>query len=112
MVTRGEEHYMSRFAKALALVLLSASAVFGQAVAIGSISGAVTDPTGGFVPGATVRATETLKGTVHTVATDAEGRYNFTNLPVGPYRLEAQAKGFPAPRSFPPKALTSVSRLT
>ncbi len=85
---------MSRYAVVFALVLLSASALFGQAVAIGSVSGAVTDQSGSAVPGAAVKATETLKGTVHTAVTNAEGRYNLTNLPVGPYRLEAQAKGF------------------
>jgi hypothetical protein len=78
----------------LAVALLSASAVFGQAVAIGSISGVVTDQTGSFVPDATVQMTETDKGTVHTGNTNAEGRYTFNNLPVGPYRLDVQAKGF------------------
>ena len=77
-----------------AVVLLSASAAFGQAVAIGSVSGLVTDQTGSYVPDATVLMTETLKGTVHTGNTNAEGRYTFNNLPVGPYRLEVQAKGF------------------
>jgi hypothetical protein len=78
----------------LAVVVLSASAVFGQAVAIGSVSGSVTDQTGSSIPDATVRMTETDRGTVHSANTSPEGRYNFTNLPVGPYRLEVQAKGF------------------
>src|SRR5450432_151805 len=78
----------------LAVALLSGSAVFGQAVAIGSISGVVTDPTGSIVPDATVQMMETEKGTAHTQSTNAEGRYTFNNLPTGPYRLEVQAKGF------------------
>jgi len=85
---------MSRYAAALALALLSASAVFGQAVAIGSISGEVTDQSASAFPGNTVRATETLKGTVHSTVTNVEGSYTLTNLPPGPYRLEAQSKGF------------------
>ena len=80
--------------RVLAVALLSGSAVFGQAVAIGSISGVVTDQTGSIVPDATVQMTETDKATVHTANTNAEGRYTFNNLPVGPYRLEVQAKGF------------------
>ncbi|HMC61133.1 MAG TPA: carboxypeptidase regulatory-like domain-containing protein, partial [Candidatus Solibacter sp.] len=76
------------------MALLSGSAVFGQAVAIGSISGVVTDPTGSIVPDATVQMMETEKGTAHTQSTNAEGRYTFNNLPTGPYRLEVQAKGF------------------
>src|SRR5450759_4973359 len=92
-IFRGES-IMSRITTALALIFLSASAVFGQAVAIGSVSGTVSDQSGSFVPGATVNMTETDKGTVHTVTTTADGRYTFNNLPTGPYRLDAQAKGF------------------
>jgi hypothetical protein len=85
---------MSRMITLLALVLLSACAVFGQAVAIGSVSGSVTDQSGSFVPGATVRMIDTERGTVHNGNTNTEGRYTFNNLPVGSYRLEVQATGF------------------
>ena len=85
---------MSRMTTLLALVLLSACAVFGQAVAIGSVSGSVTDQSGSFVPGAAVRMIDTERGTVHTGNTNTEGRYTFNNLPVGAYRLEVQANGF------------------
>src|SRR6516164_103780 len=85
---------MSRLTTLLALALLSACAVFGQAVAIGSVSGTVTDSSGSTVPGATVRMIETDKATVHTANTTPDGRYTFNNLPAGPYRLEVQAGGF------------------
>jgi len=85
---------MSRLTTLLALALLSACAVFGQAVAIGSVSGTVTDSSGSTVPGATVRMIETDKATVHTANTTPDGRYTFNNLPTGPYRLEVQASGF------------------
>ena len=85
---------MSRMTTVLVLIFLSASAIFGQAVAIGSVSGTVSDQSGSIVPGATVHMTETDKGTVHTGTTDAEGHYTFNNLPVGPYRLEVSANGF------------------
>jgi hypothetical protein len=83
-----------RFAPAILLSVLSLPAMFGQAVSVGSVSGAVTDQSGSAVPGVTVRMTETERGTVHTSVADPEGHYTFPNLPVGPYRLEAQAKGF------------------
>ena len=57
---------MSRIATILLLAFASASAIFGQAVAVGSVSGTVTDQSGSIVPGASVRMTETDKGTVHT----------------------------------------------
>jgi hypothetical protein len=85
---------MSRFVTVLALFLLAASAAFGQAVAIGSVNGVVTDQSGSLVPGATVILTETLKGTAHPVTTNAEGRYAVLNVPAGPCTLEVQAKGF------------------
>ena len=85
---------MSRMPKVFVLIFLSASAIFAQAVAIGSVSGTVSDQSGSFVPNATVRMTETERGTVHTGASNTEGRYVFNNLPVGPYRLEVSASGF------------------
>ena len=85
---------MSRFVTTLALFFLAAAAVYGQAVAIGSISGTITDQTGSYVPGATVRAMEVDKATVHTFVTAGDGRYTFPDLPIGPYRLQVQAKGF------------------
>ena len=69
-------------------------AAHAQAVAIASVSGVVTDQSGAAVPGVTVTITETDKSTAHATVTDAEGRYNFPTLPVGPYRLEAMGKGF------------------
>jgi hypothetical protein len=85
---------MFRFASAVVLSLLSLPVLFGQAVSVGSVSGVVTDQSGSAVPGVTVNMTETERSTVHTTTTGADGRYNFPNLPVGPYRLEAKAKGF------------------
>src|ERR1017187_3294377 len=85
---------MSRMTTVLVLIFLSASAIFGQAVAIGSVSGTVSDQSGSSVPNATVKMTENERGTVHTGTTDAEGHYTFNNLPVGPYRLEVSANGF------------------
>src|ERR1035438_1329887 len=85
---------MSRITTILVLIFLSASAIFGQAVAIGSISGTVSDQSGSSVPHAPAKMTETEMGTVHTGNTNAEGRYTFNNLPVGPYRLEVSAGGF------------------
>jgi hypothetical protein len=76
-----------RFAALLVLTFLSAAGLFGQAVAIGSVSGTVSDQSGSSVPGATVRMIETDKGTVYTGTSTADGRYTFNNLPTGPYRL-------------------------
>ena len=85
---------MSRITTVLVLILLSASAIFGQAVAIGSVSGTISDQTGSSVPNATVRMIAADKGTVYTGNSSVDGRYTFNNLPTGAYRLEVSANGF------------------
>lgn len=67
--------------------------LMAQAVT-GTIHGSAIDPSGAGVPGATVRATNTLTGEVHTRITDEVGDYLFPAVPVGQYRLEAEMIGF------------------
>ncbi|MBV8895909.1 MAG: TonB-dependent receptor [Acidobacteriaceae bacterium] len=68
--------------------------ILAQAVDVASVSGTVTDSTGGPVANATVAITETERQVTQNVATDPGGHYAFNNLPVGPYRLEVKAQGF------------------
>jgi hypothetical protein len=75
----------------LALALLSASA-FGQA--IGSITGVVQDASEARIPGVSVTATNTATGVKTPTTTNESGAYNFSNLSVGPYMLEATLPGF------------------
>ena len=67
---------------------------FGQAVAVGEVSGVVSDSTGGTIPGAEVKITEIEKQFSRTASSDSAGRFTFPNLPVGPYRLDVIASGF------------------
>ena len=69
-------------------------ACFAQAVANAEVAGVVSDPSGAPIAGAEVRITETEKQTPRTVMSDAQGRYVFPNLPVGPYRLDISVPGF------------------
>jgi Carboxypeptidase regulatory-like domain len=78
----------------VALTLTVIPACFGQAVAVGSISGQVADPTGALIPGAEVTATQTETQFSRTATTDPEGYYTLPNLPVGPYLLTIKAQGF------------------
>jgi len=54
----------------------------------------VTDSSGAHLPKSSVQAINTLTGSVQTITTDAEGNYIFSALPVGEYRIEAEAPGF------------------
>jgi hypothetical protein len=60
----------------------------------GSISGAVTDPSGAVVPGATVTVENPVSGYLRTAKTDSTGRFQFSNLPFNPYHVTAAATGF------------------
>lgn len=72
--------------------LLLSSVAFGQAVS--QISGIIRDESGAVVTSVEVTATQTDTGFKRTALTDADGYYVLTNLPLGPYRLEAGKMGF------------------
>jgi hypothetical protein len=59
-----------------------------------TLSGTVFDPTRAAIPGATVRATDVLKGITTTTTTDSSGSYLFPNLPPDTYRLTFEKRGF------------------
>jgi len=59
-----------------------------------SISGQVTDESGGFVANAVVTLTASERNTVLKVTCDANGRYSFPNLPPGTYETSVTAPGF------------------
>ena len=74
-------------------VLLSGAVVSAQ-LSTAQLSGRVTDESGAVLPGVTVTATQTATGLTRSIVTDADGTYVLTNLPTGPYRLEAMLQGF------------------
>ncbi len=59
-----------------------------------SLTGVITDPSGGTVPGAKATLTDVDKGFVYNATTDATGRYLLRNLPPSTYRLAVEARGF------------------
>lgn len=77
----------------LAIMLAASLRVSAQAVT-GAILGTISDASGARVPGATVKAINSLTGVSHTTKADAQGDYIFPALPVGQYRIEADVAGF------------------
>src|SRR5437867_5472517 len=63
-------------------------------LATAELNGRVTDTSGAVLPGVTVTATQTATALVRTAVTDETGSYLISNLPTGPYRLEASLQGF------------------
>jgi hypothetical protein len=88
---------ISRLAKCLG-ILAFALALFpaGRLIAgiTASISGTVTDPSGGVIAGATVVATNLDTAVAITVTTNAQGFYSFQELPVGKYSISVTQTGF------------------
>src|SRR5438128_7974812 len=64
------------------------------AQATAQITGTVKDQTGAVLPGVEVTATQTETGVARTVVTNETGSYLLSNLPIGPYKLEATLPGF------------------
>src|SRR5664279_560030 len=62
----------------------------------GTISGAVTDPSGAGIPGAKVTVTETQTGTRIPTVSDNSGQYTAAFLLPGDYDINVQAPGFKA----------------
>ena len=60
----------------------------------GSISGTVTDATGGVVPSVALTLKNQATNLTYSTVADSTGTYTFLNLPVGAYTLAAVATGF------------------
>src|SRR5690349_18655422 len=73
-------------------VLIATPVVFGQPEA--RVSGAVTDPSGASVVGATVTALNTSTGASTPVVTNQAGIYTMPSLPPGNYTFTAEHPGF------------------
>jgi hypothetical protein len=77
------------------LVFLCAIGVTGLYAQVNAtISGTVTDTSGAAVSGAKVEVRNTGTSVAQTTLSDAQGRYNVAELPVGDYQVQANATGF------------------
>src|SRR5215472_17098737 len=93
----------------LAAVFVVVHGLIGQTFR-GSIAGVVTDASGAAIPGAGVKLDSPSTGLSHAVATNAQGRYAFPDLPVGTYTLTVSQTGFEA-KKFD-RVEVAVSRIT
>src|SRR5437899_5896952 len=92
---RGVLNIMKRLV--VVILIVFSLAVAGNAQTFrGTINGTVTDPSGGSVPNATVKATEITTGIDHNTVTTSEGAFAFQDIPLGFYKVTVTATGFPA----------------
>ena len=77
----------------IVFVLLSTALLVGQTFR-GTILGSVTDPSGAFVAGATVKVRNVATGIERTTVTSGDGSYNVPELPIGTYSVTITQTGF------------------
>ena len=78
----------------VAVLLLLLSGLGLRIASATELSGALTDPKGQVVPGATVRMLRRADASVRETRTDASGRFTFPDLSGGEYRVTAESPGF------------------
>src|SRR5262245_57608677 len=91
---RGRRVSMKKLFALMLLAGVSAPRMSAQSAPVAQISGTVQDSTGAAVPAAHVTITNTATSAARTVDSGTDGAYTFTNLPVGPYRLQVSKDGF------------------
>src|SRR5204863_6241512 len=82
------------------LGLLSPAAVLAQTGAA-SLTGIVSDQSGGAIPGATVTATNQATNVDYTAISNEAGNYTITAVPVGTYVVKAELTGFKTAATVP-----------
>ncbi len=86
---------MNRAAAAIFLSLLVSTApAFPQAKSTATLSGTVTDASGGVIQGAKITLTGAETGVSREVASDEQGVYQALLLPPGAYDVKAEREGF------------------
>src|ERR1035438_10469932 len=89
-VTRGT---ISRIFPIFVLIFASLAAT-AQSGNAGTVRGSVADPSGAVIPNATVHLTNAVSGLDRSVSTDSLGQFEFSNVPIHPYRISVTAPGF------------------
>ena len=83
---------MRRYTIGAFVALLAAASLFAQSN-VGIVRGTVKDPSGGVLPGVTVRLAHPPDAD-RTTVTDAKGEFSFVALPPGRYEITATLAGF------------------
>src|SRR5579862_3218279 len=74
--------------------LLGTLPAWAQSASSGSVAGAITDPSGAVVAGATVTLTDPATNVSRTATTNASGRYFFADVTPATYNISVSKAGF------------------
>ena len=78
----------------MTVVLVGPQSLFAQSSATGTLTGTVTDPSGGVLPGASVSVTNQATGLVQSAVSASAGEFTVSTLPVGRYEVNVELDGF------------------
>src|ERR1700722_18397793 len=85
----------------LMLTMVNMRLLWGQSGTSSGLAGSVLDKSGAAIPRAQVMATEIDTGSVRVVQSNQEGRYLFSQVNPGTYRIDVRAERFGAGQSQP-----------
>ncbi len=84
----------ARGALVLIALLMGSEPLCRAQVVTATLSGTITDSSGGSIPNARVTATETSTGVARSSSTSTDGVFNIPYLNPGAYRVEVEAPNF------------------
>jgi hypothetical protein len=76
------------------LTAVNSVSSLGQSGTSSALAGSVADKSGAMISNAQVKATEINTGAIRTVESNVEGRFLFSQVNPGTYRIEVHAEGF------------------
>jgi hypothetical protein len=85
---------LGRLVSIAAICLAAATAAAQETVNQATLSGRVFDAQGGVIPGASVAVRQTHTNVSAETVSDAQGRFRFPYLKIGPYELRVELSGF------------------
>jgi Carboxypeptidase regulatory-like domain/TonB dependent receptor len=85
---------MLRVGAALILLVLAGGVSLGAQTHFASFTGTISGNDGNPIPDVEVTATNIATQVAYTARTNAQGLYTITALPIGTYKIRAQAQGF------------------
>jgi hypothetical protein len=85
---------MNILALSLLLTVVNSNALLAQSGTSSALAGSVADQSGAMIPNAQVKATEVNTGAVRDAVSNADGRFLFSQVNPGTYRVEVHAQGF------------------
>src|SRR6185295_6110307 len=107
-------HSLAKVVSRLGLVVSAALVLSATAAAqtgLATVTGIVSDASGGAIPGLTVSAVNQATNIAYTGVTNAAGNYIITGIPIGAYVISAELQGFKGAQSRVTLSAAQTARL-